>query len=79
MEQIVVRVNEVLWGSLLIFLLMGTGIFYTFKLRFIQLRKFRQGIQRVTSGFSFHGKDADHNGISSFQALATAVAAQVGT
>ncbi len=79
MEQIVVRVNEVLWGSLLIFLLTGTGIFYTFKLRFIQLRKFRQGIQRVTSGFSFHGKDADHNGISSFQALATAVAAQVGT
>lgn len=61
------------------FLLMGTGIFYTFKLRFIQLRKFRQGIQRVTSGFSFHGKDVDHNGISSFQALATAVAAQVGT
>src|SRR3712207_8540221 len=42
-------------------------------------RKFGQGIQRVTSGFSFHGKDADHNGISSFQALATAVAAQVGT
>lgn len=67
MEQIVVRVNEVLWGSLLIFLLMGTGIFYTFKLRFIQLRKFRQGIQRVTSGFSFHGKDADHNGISPFR------------
>lgn len=58
---------------------MGTGIFYTFKLRFIQLRKFRQGIQRVTSGFSFHRKDADHNGISSFQALAAAVAAQVGT
>src|SRR3712207_8936320 len=79
MEQIVVHVNEVLWGSILIFLLTGTGIFYTFKLRFIQIRKFGQGIQRVTSGFSFHGKDADHNGISSFQALATAVAAQVGT
>lgn len=79
MEQAVVQVNEILWGSILIFLLMGTGIFYTFKLRFIQIRKFGQGIRRVTSGFSFHGKDADHNGMSSFQALATAVAAQVGT
>ena len=62
MEQAVVQVNEILWGSILIFLLMGTGIFYTFKLRFIQIRKFGQGIRRVTSGFSFHGKDADHNG-----------------
>lgn len=79
MEELVVKLNEVLWGSILIFFLLGTGIYYTFKLRFIQIRKFGQGMRRVTSGFDLHGKDADHNGMSSFQALATAVAAQVGT
>lgn len=79
MEELVVKLNEVLWGSVLIFLLMGTGIYYTFKLRFIQIRKFGQGVKRVTSGFDLKGKDADNNGMSSFQALATAVAAQVGT
>lgn len=75
----IVKGNEILWGSLLIFLLLGTGVFYTIKLRFIQIRKFSHGIRRVTGSFSVHGKGADHNGMSSFQALATAVAAQVGT
>lgn len=79
MEELVVKLNGVLWGSVLIFLLTGTGIFYTFKLRFIQIRKFGQGMKRVTSGFDLNGKKADKNGMSSFQALATAVAAQVGT
>lgn len=79
MQQIVTTINEFLWGNFLIVLLMGTGVYFTLKLNFIQIRKFGEGIKRVTGSMDLNGKAADHNGMSSFQALATAVAAQVGT
>ena len=72
--------NRYLWGVFfLIPLLCGTGIFYTIRLRFIQLRKFPLAFRRLFSNISLNGESADHTGMSSFQALATAVAAQVGT
>ncbi len=79
MQQLVTTINGFLWGNFLIVLLMGTGVYFTFKLNFIQVRKFKEGIKRVTGSMDLNGKEADHNGMSSFQALATAVAAQVGT
>ncbi|MBQ3170898.1 MAG: sodium:alanine symporter family protein [Mailhella sp.] len=72
-------VNNVLWGWLLLFLLCGTGIFYTFRLRFIQVRKFGYAFKRLLGNASLHGESADKTGMSSFQALTTAIAAQVGT
>ena len=78
-SQIVDAVNGVLWGWLLLFLLCGTGFFYTIRLRFIQVRKLPHAFRRLFSNISLHGESADHTGMSSFQALATAVAAQVGT
>ncbi|MBR6625251.1 MAG: sodium:alanine symporter family protein, partial [Mailhella sp.] len=72
-------VNNVLWGWLLLFLLCGTGIYYTFRLRFIQVRKFRYAFKRLLGNASLHGESADKTGMSSFQALTTAIAAQVGT
>ena len=78
-SQIVDAVNGVLWGWLLLFLLCGTGIFYTIRLRFIQVRKLPHAFRRLFSNISLHGESADHTGMSSFQALATAVAAPVGT
>ena len=78
-SQIVDAVNSVLWGWLLLFLLCGTGLFYTIRLRFIQLRRFPHAFRRLFSNISLQGESADHTGMSSFQALATAVAAQVGT
>lgn len=72
-------INNFFWGNLLIILLVGTGVFYTYKLKFIQIRKFKEGISQLTGDFNLNGKHADHNGMSSFQALATAIAAQVGT
>lgn len=77
-EKIVGIVNTVLWDYLLLFLLVGTGIFYTLKLRFIQVRKFGQGMKLLFGGFSMKGSK-EHKGLSSFQALTTAIAAQVGT
>ncbi len=79
MLKFVTTINNFFWGNLLIILLVGTGVFFTFKLKFIQIRRFKHGINQLTGNFSLNGKHADHNGMSSFQALATAIAAQVGT
>ncbi|MGL5965524.1 MAG: alanine/glycine:cation symporter family protein [Fusobacteriaceae bacterium] len=75
----VVKLNSVLWGNFMLALLLGTGIFFTLRLRFVQFRKFGEGVRRITGGLSLNGKAADENGMSSFQALSTAIAAQVGT
>lgn len=79
MQELVAKINEFLWGNFLILLLLGTGVYFTLKLNFIQLRKFSDGIKQVTGSVNLKGKSADKNGMSSFQALATAIAAQVGT
>ena len=73
------KINDILWSSVLLFLLLGTGLYYTFKLKFIQIRKFKEGLKRVFGGINLKGKAAGEDGMSSFQALATAIAAQVGT
>ena len=78
LSQIVERVNSFLWDGALLVLLLGTGIFYTINLKFIQVRKFGEGMKRMFGNFSLHGKSTE-KGLSSFQALATAIAAQVGT
>ena len=78
-SQIVDAVNTVMWDYVLLFLLCGTGIFFTFRLRFIQVRKFGASFKQVFGIFNMNGEKADHTGMSSFQALTTAIAAQVGT
>lgn len=77
--SVVKSINSVLWGYILVFMLVGTGIFFTFKLKFVQVKKFGKGWKQLLGGFSLHGKKAGKEGMSSFQALATAIAAQVGT
>lgn len=79
LNVIVQNVSGFVWNSLLIFLLIGTGIFYTIKLKFIQVRKFNEGYTKVVKGVNLNGEEAGADGMSSFQSLATAVAAQVGT
>lgn len=72
------RLNSFLWGALfLIPLLCGTGLFYTLRLRFVQVRKFAACLGQVTKSASHPGIKG--KGMSSFQALTTAIAAQVGT
>ena len=78
-EALVGAVNTVLWDYALLFLLVATGIFFTVRLGFVQLRKFGEGIGRLFGGFSMKGARAGKEGMSSFQALTTAIAAQVGT
>ena len=70
--------NSLLWGYILIFLLCGTGIYFTVKLRFVQVRHFTRSVKYALGGTN-KGQKADNKGMSSFQSLTTAVAAQVGT
>lgn len=76
--KVVDEVNGFLWDYALLFLLTGTGIFYTVCLKFVQIRKFGAGMKLLFGNFSLHGSHDGH-GLSSFQALTTAIAAQVGT
>ena len=75
--SIVQKINLYLSDYILIILLVGTGLFFTVKTRFVQVRCFGEGLKQVFGGV--FSKDKNSGGISSFQALATAVAAQVGT
>ena len=76
--SIVQKINMYLSDYILIVLLIGTGIFFSVKTRFVQVRCFKEGWNKTFGNFSLHGGKQE-SGISSFQALATAIAAQVGT
>ena len=75
--SIVQKINFYLSDYILIALLVGTGLFFTIRTRFVQVRCFGEGMKNVFGGM--FSKDKSKGGISSFQALATAIAAQVGT
>jgi len=62
-----------LWGTPLLVLLLGTGIFLTIRLRAIQVRKLL-----LSFGYLFHKEESDGD-ITPFQALTTALAASIGT
>ena len=71
-------INSSLSDYVLTILLAGAGIYFTFKTRFVQLRCFKEGLKNAFGTFSLNGKGSKR-GLSSFQALTAAVAAQVGT
>ena len=77
-SKVVDCINTFLWDYALLFLLVGAGIIFTVSLRFVQIRKFKAGMKALFGNFSLHGENGG-NGLSSFQALTTAIAAQVGT
>ncbi len=71
--------NDFLWSFLLLILLCGTGIYYTIRLKFIQVRKFGEGCKHVFGHFSLNGEKHEKGEMSPFQSIMTAIAAQVGT
>ena len=75
---IVCKINEYLSNYILVFLLVGVGLWYSIKTRFVQVRCFGEGMRKVFGNLKLKG-DRHDSGMSSFQALATAIAAQVGT
>ena len=75
---IVSKINEYLSNYILIFLLVGVGLWYSIKTRFVQVRCFGEGMKKFFGELNLRG-GAQKSGMTSFQALATAIAAQVGT
>ncbi len=76
--NVVKTINMYLSDYILIILLVGTGIFFTIRTRFVQVRCFGEGMRKVFGDFNLRG-GKQKGGLSSFQALTTAIAAQVGT
>ena len=76
--KFVQTVNLYLSDYILIILLVGCGLYFSIRTKFVQIRCFGEGMRRVFGNFSLFGKK-QQSGLSSFQALATAIAAQVGT
>lgn len=74
LTSIINYLNGLIWGSVLIYLLIGTGGYFTLRLGFIQFRHFGHMFSVLRKS-----RQADSAGISSFQALCTSLAARVGT
>ena len=77
--EVVSKGNDFLWSFLLILLLCGTGVYYTVRLKFIQVRKFGEGCRQVFGHIKLNGEKHEKGEMSPFQSIATAIAAQVGT
>lgn len=72
-ETIVKSINDIVWSNALIFVALASGLFYSFKTKFVQVRMFREMIKLL-----FGGKSSER-GVSSFQAFAIAISGRVGT
>lgn len=76
--KIVCDINTYLSNYILVFLLVAVGLWYSIKTRFVQVRCFGEGMKKVFGTLKLKG-EKQSSGMTSFQALATAIAAQVGT
>ncbi|PFA22258.1 sodium:alanine symporter family protein [Bacillus cereus] len=68
--------NNILWSYILIAMLIGLGLYFSFKLKFVQISHFREMIRLISNGFSKKGAKKD--GISPFQAFCLSAAARIG-
>ncbi len=74
----VAKFNEYLSNYILVFLLVGVGLWYTIKTKFVQIRCFGEGFKNIFGGIKIFDKD-HFESMTSWQALSTSIAAQVGT
>ena len=74
LRPVVDLVNGVLWNYVLVYGLLAVGVFFTVRLRFLQLRRFPHMLRVIG-----RGTNGDDSGISPFQALCTSLASRVGT
>lgn len=72
-EEIIKGINNIVWSNALIFVALASGIFYSFKTKFVQIRMIKEMVRLL-----FGGKSSDR-GVSSFQAFAIAISGRVGT
>ena len=73
MEEFVGMINDIVWSYALIALCLGTGLYFSIRTRFLQVRHFKEMFRLL-----FDGKSTE-SGVSSFQALSMSLAGRVGT
>ena len=74
MTNAIDAINTVVWGYILIYGLLAVGIYFSIRLRFLQIFRFREFIRAVT-----RTPEKDSQGITPIQALTTSLASRVGT
>ena len=77
-ETIVGKLNDIAWGPWMLLLLVGTGVYLSCRVGFIQFAKFGYAMKN-TLGKIFKKTEAGEGEVTPFQAVATALAATVGT
>lgn len=75
LNNIVLTIQNYMSNIVLIIALAAAGIWFSIRTGFIQVRGFKRGIKQVFGGLFSKKGDAGDDGMSSFQALATAIAA----
>ncbi|MBG6084265.1 alanine/glycine:cation symporter family protein [Zhihengliuella flava] len=73
MSEVLASINEVIWSDWLVYLCLATGVYFSIRSRFLQVRHFKGMIQQLIRG------ERSPSGVSSFQALALSLSGRVGT
>ena len=73
MESVIYWINDIVWSKALVILCLGTGLFFSFRLKFPQVRLFKEMIRLL------FGRKKSKEGISSFQAFTLAISGRIGT
>ena len=76
-NNMIVSFNDFLWGYILIILLIGTGLLFSFKTKFVQFRYIKEMFRLLGDGIGKSNKEK--GGVSSFQAFCISTASRVGT
>ena len=81
LNELITTVNDAVWGYVLIFALVGCGVWFTFRTRFVQFRMIGEMVRLLTDSVVDTAKEEGvrRKHISSFQAFAVSVATRVGT
>ena len=79
LNNLVLTLQDFMSGKLLVVLLVGSGVWFTIKLRGVQFTQLGKSFKAVFGNIKLNGEKAGKDGMTSFQSLATAIAAQVGT
>ncbi|WP_432488517.1 alanine/glycine:cation symporter family protein [Kineococcus sp. SYSU DK018] len=73
-ENLIDPISNILWTYVLVYVLLGTGLYFGVRTRFAQVRLFGRMLRQVGSS-----RSGAEGGISSFQAFAIGLASRVGT
>ena len=76
MDEVLTRISGIVWGPVMVSILVGTGLYLTLRLLFVQFRYFTHALACITGRYD-HLRDEGE--ISHFRALTTALAATIGT